>query len=126
MKFGYLELSDMETQQHRTLEEVQDAVRQLQRMAGLRQTGVFDRDTEELMYKPRCGVQDTSAQALMRSAGPESFTLNDGQWPNTDVTYRYDMYTYSIAACFSRRFPGLLRPAQQVLVLRGRCMGGRA
>jgi len=88
MQFGYLELSDTETQQHRTLEEVRDAVRRLQRTAGLRQTGVFDRDTVELMKKPRCGVQDTSSNELMRSAGPESFTLNSGQWPDTDVTYR--------------------------------------
>jgi len=88
MQYGYLALSDMETEQHRTLEEVQDAVRRLQRMAGLRQTGTFDAETEELMRRSRCGVQDTSAQALMRSAGPESFTLNSGQWPTTDVTYR--------------------------------------
>jgi len=90
MKFGYLALSDMETEQVRTLEEVRQAVRQLQRTAGLRQTGVIDHDTQELMTKPRCGVQDTSAAALTRSAGPESFTLNNGRWPTTDLTYRYD------------------------------------
>ena len=88
MKFGYLALSDMETQQVRTLEEVRVAVRRLQRQAGLPQTGAFDPETVELMKTPRCGVQDVSAPALARSAGPESFTLNSGQWPNTAVTYR--------------------------------------
>jgi len=88
MQFGYLELSDMETQQVRSLAEVRDAVRRLQRQAGLRQTGTFDAETVELMRTPRCGVQDIPAPALARSAGPESFTLNSGQWPNTDITYR--------------------------------------
>jgi len=92
MQFGYLALSDMETQQQRSLQEVQDAVRELQRKAGLRETGIFDGATERLMRTPRCGVQDTSAQALRRSAGPESFTLNHGQWPNSQLTYRYTIY----------------------------------
>jgi len=88
MQFGYLALSDMETQQQRTLDEVRAAVRELQRKAGLDPTGIFDGATEQLMRTPRCGVQDTSAQALRLSAGPESFTLNHGQWPNSQVTYR--------------------------------------
>jgi len=88
MQFGYLELSNMETQQLRSPEEVEDAVRRLQSMAGLQQTGRFDRETQELMTKPRCGVQDVSAAALTRSAGPESFTLNSGRWPKTSITYR--------------------------------------
>jgi len=92
MQFGYLEISDMETEQLRSEEEVQGAVRRLQRMAGLQQTGTFDRDTVELMTKSRCGVQDTSSTALMRSSGPESFTVNNGRWPNTDVTYRYKTF----------------------------------
>jgi len=90
MQFGYLALSDMETEQQRTIQEVRDAVRHLQRTAGLPETGTFDRDTQQLMRTPRCGVQDTTAAALSRSAGPESFTLNSGQWPHTDLTYRYD------------------------------------
>jgi len=89
MQFGYLAISDMETEQVRTLDEVRDAVRRLQRQAGLPQTGTFDRDTVQLMSTPRCGVQDVSAPALSRSAGPDSFTLNSGQWPNTAITYRY-------------------------------------
>jgi len=89
MQFGYMALTDIETQQHRTLEEVRDAVLRLQRTAGLRETGTFDHDTVELMQKPRCGVQDTSAAALSRAAGPDSFVLNSGRWPNMVVTYRY-------------------------------------
>jgi len=91
MKFGYVALSDMETQQYRSPEELGDAVRQLQRMAHLPETGRFDRATQELMKKPRCGVHDTAVAALTRSARPESFKLNSGQWPNTDLTYRYDI-----------------------------------
>ena len=82
----------METQQVRSVEELREAVRQLQRRAGLRQTGVFDGATQHLMTKPRCGVQDVSEVALRHSAGPESFTLNSGRWPRTDITYRYHTF----------------------------------
>jgi len=89
MQFGYLALSDMETQQLRSTEEIRDAVRQLQRNAGLPQTGILDHRTRVQMARPRCGVPDVQAAALRRSSGPESFTLNSGQWPHTDITYRY-------------------------------------
>jgi len=101
MQFGYLSLSDMETQQVRSLEEVRAAVRRLQRQAGLPQTGAFDSATERLMKTRRCGVQDLSAPALARSAGPESFTLNSGQWPHTAITYRYiALFTPSRTNCY--------------------------
>ena len=103
MQFGYLSLSDMETQQVRSLEEVRAAVRRLQRQAGLPPTGAFDSATERLMKTRRCGVQDLSAPALARSAGPESFTLNSGQWPHTAITYRYiALYAVAYELLFSR------------------------
>jgi len=91
MQFGYLALSDMETEQVRSMEEVQDAVRQLQRQAGIRPTGTFDPATVQLMRTPRCGVQDISARALALSSDPESFKLNSGQWTHTAITYRYEI-----------------------------------
>jgi len=96
MQYGYLELSDMETEQQRTVVEVEYAVKELQRRAGLRETGVFDSETRRLIQTPRCGVQDKSAgdssvqASAVRSSAPESFTLNNAQWPLTDITYKYD------------------------------------
>ena len=38
--------------------DMKDALKNLQSFVGIRQTGVLDKETLEIMKKPRCGVKD--------------------------------------------------------------------
>ncbi|XP_053670852.1 matrix metalloproteinase-14-like [Anopheles nili] len=60
MSFGYLEKSNIETGNLRTIDELESAVRNLQLFGGLKPTGTIDKETYELMKKPRCGAPDLS------------------------------------------------------------------
>uniref|UniRef100_A0A182PKF6 Peptidoglycan binding-like domain-containing protein n=1 Tax=Anopheles epiroticus TaxID=199890 RepID=A0A182PKF6_9DIPT len=60
MRFGYLEKSNIETGNLRTIDELKKAVESLQSYGGLNVTGIIDAETLELMRKPRCGAPDTS------------------------------------------------------------------
>lgn len=58
MEFGYLPKSNIETGNLRTMEQLQEAVRLFQSFANLEPTGEINRETMELMRKPRCGAPD--------------------------------------------------------------------
>ncbi|GAA6233148.1 matrix metalloproteinase-17-like [Lates japonicus] len=58
MKYGYLPPSDPSTGQLQAWTAVTNAVRAMQRFAGLRDTGVVDEDTIALMNSPRCSLPD--------------------------------------------------------------------
>ena len=59
-KFGYLSKSNLETGAMRTEQILRDAVKNLQFFAGINITGNVDKDTMELMMRPRCGVPDVT------------------------------------------------------------------
>ncbi|XP_060904806.1 matrix metalloproteinase-17b isoform X2 [Labrus mixtus] len=58
MKYGYLPPSDPSTGQLQAWTAVTNAVRAMQRFAGLNDTGVVDDDTVALMKSPRCSLPD--------------------------------------------------------------------
>uniref|UniRef100_A0A3B5BCM9 Matrix metalloproteinase-17-like n=1 Tax=Stegastes partitus TaxID=144197 RepID=A0A3B5BCM9_9TELE len=58
MRYGYLPPSDPSTGQLQAWTAVTDAVRAMQRFAGLRDTGVVDEETMALMTSPRCSLPD--------------------------------------------------------------------
>ncbi|KAM6999657.1 matrix metalloproteinase-17b [Tautogolabrus adspersus] len=58
MKYGYLPPSDPSTGQLQAWTAVTNAVRAMQRFAGLKDTGVVDEDTMALMKSPRCSLPD--------------------------------------------------------------------
>ncbi|XP_058466558.1 matrix metalloproteinase-2-like [Malaya genurostris] len=58
MEFGYLPKSNIETGNLRTMDQLKQAVRQFQSFANLNPTGDINRETLELMRKPRCGAPD--------------------------------------------------------------------
>lgn len=50
----------------------------------LRETGVLDKETTEIMAKPRCGVADTK-----RSNRNKRFSVKNGpKWNKTHLTWR--------------------------------------
>ncbi|XP_034545118.1 matrix metalloproteinase-17b [Notolabrus celidotus] len=58
MKYGYLPPPDPSTGQLQAWTAVTNAVRAMQRFAGLKDTGLVDEDTMMLMNSPRCSLPD--------------------------------------------------------------------
>jgi hypothetical protein len=58
MEFGYLPKSNIETGNLRTVDQLRDAIKNLQRIGNIPQTGRIDERTRMLMTAPRCGVPD--------------------------------------------------------------------
>ncbi|XP_055537460.1 matrix metalloproteinase-2 [Wyeomyia smithii] len=58
MEFGYLPKSNIETGNLRTMDQLKEAVRQLQSFANLNPTGEINQETLALMRRPRCGAPD--------------------------------------------------------------------
>ncbi|XP_058056751.1 matrix metalloproteinase-2-like [Anopheles bellator] len=96
MRYGYLEKSNIETGNLRTIDELQQAVRKLQMYGHLEPTGTVDEATLELMRKPRCGAPDVpdSLDFLPsndRRLGKRRFrryVIQGQKWQNSVVTWR--------------------------------------
>ena len=87
-KFGYLPQSDLETGLLRTVEQLEDAIRNLQGFAGIDMTGRIDQQTKDLIYKKRCGVQDVSIGFRnKRSLRVKRYNLQGQRWSHTNLTW---------------------------------------
>ena len=87
-KFGYLPQSDLETGMLRTLEQLEDAVRNLQGFAGINMTGKIDHQTKTLIQKKRCGVQDVSIGFRnKRSLRVKRYNLQGQRWSHNNLTW---------------------------------------
>uniref|UniRef100_A0A182UAH9 Peptidoglycan binding-like domain-containing protein n=1 Tax=Anopheles melas TaxID=34690 RepID=A0A182UAH9_9DIPT len=96
MQFGYLEKSNIETGNLRTIEELEQAVRSLQRFGGLEETGTVDEETLALMQRPRCGAPDDkdsldfrpSYEVRLKRSRSRRYVIQGQKWQNPIVTYR--------------------------------------
>ena len=77
-KFGYLVDSDPRSGTLRSKDDLEKAVRLLQRYAGLKETGQIDAATIKLMSKDRCGVPDFSKSDNARRR--RRYTLQGSKW----------------------------------------------
>ncbi|XP_076148840.1 matrix metalloproteinase-17b [Alosa pseudoharengus] len=62
-KYGYLPPSDASTGQLQTWSAVTQAVKAMQKYAGLEETGIADDETVRLMHTPRCSLPDEDRTA---------------------------------------------------------------
>ena len=87
-RFGYLPQSDLETGALRTMQQLEDAIRNLQGFAGINMTGVIDARTKQLIGQKRCGVQDVSlGYRNKRSIRVKRYNLQGQRWSHTNLTW---------------------------------------
>ena len=78
--FGYLKNLDPRLGMLRTNKELQDAVKGLQRFAGIKVTGNIDAATIKLIKMPRCGISDFGPTDNMRRR--KRYAAHGSKWHN--------------------------------------------
>ncbi|XP_070693442.1 matrix metalloproteinase-17b [Pempheris klunzingeri] len=101
MKYGYLPPSDPSTGQLQAWTAVTNAVRAMQRFAGLTDTGVVDADTLALMKSPRCSLpdQDGSSKSPANQEGRNMSRKRRrravSMWTRRNINWRLRSYPSS-------------------------------
>ncbi|KAM4698724.1 LOW QUALITY PROTEIN: matrix metalloproteinase-25 [Rhinophrynus dorsalis] len=90
-RYGYLP-PDPYSAQQQTLEGLREAVRTMQRFAGLRVTGDLDDETVSMMQKPRCSLPDVIQRPNMYSHRRRRFALSGTVWDKLELTWRIDSF----------------------------------
>uniref|UniRef100_A0A3P9NE72 Matrix metallopeptidase 7 n=1 Tax=Poecilia reticulata TaxID=8081 RepID=A0A3P9NE72_POERE len=72
------------TRKIRSASAMEQKVRQMQNFFGLRETGILDSNTMDVMKKPRCGVPDVDNY---------SFYPYHPKWKNRTISYKIAKYT---------------------------------
>ncbi|XP_035807584.1 matrix metalloproteinase-17b isoform X2 [Amphiprion ocellaris] len=94
MKYGYLPPSDPSTGQLQAWTAVTNAVRAMQKFAGLKDTGVVDEETMALMRSPRCSLPDQEEPSR-----PEGRKLRRrrmlSMWTRRNINWRLHSYPSS-------------------------------
>ena len=87
-RFGYLPQSDLETGALRTMQQLRDAIRNLQGFAGIDMTGEIDAETKKLIKQKRCGVQDVSLGFRnKREIRVKRYNLQGQRWSHNNLTW---------------------------------------
>ena len=88
-RFGYLPQSDLETGALRTMQQLRDAIRNLQGFAGINMTGEIDDQTRQLICRKRCGVQDVSLGFRNRRSvlRVKRYNLQGQRWSHSNLTW---------------------------------------
>ncbi|XP_037636435.1 matrix metalloproteinase-17b [Sebastes umbrosus] len=100
MKYGYLPPSDPSTGQLQAWTAVTDAVRAMQRFAGLKDTGVVDKETMALMNSPRCSLpdQDDPSKSPANQEGSDMRSRRrraTSMWTRRNINWRLRSYPSS-------------------------------
>ena len=90
-KYGYMK-TDPTADQGKSSQSksslVSNALREYQAFNNLRVTGELDRETMELMERPRCGMVDISDNLVEG----ENYLLQGSKWPESRLTWRVTKY----------------------------------
>ncbi|XP_072528112.1 matrix metalloproteinase-25 [Salminus brasiliensis] len=97
--YGYLPPLDSPVGRLQTKEGIERAVREMQRFAGLKETGQLDSATLALMGTPRCSLPDVlrledhlKKKRKMRNMKLRRYSLSGMKWDKTDLTWSVESY----------------------------------
>ncbi|KAM4634170.1 matrix metalloproteinase-17-like [Polymixia lowei] len=96
-RYGYMSPPNTRTGRLQTAESIQKALRQMQRFAGIEETGELDSATLALMETPRCSLPDiTGTEDLLRKRKRRrrrrKKDVSGLTWDNTDITWSIHSY----------------------------------
>ncbi|XP_075773468.1 LOW QUALITY PROTEIN: matrix metalloproteinase-25 [Pelodiscus sinensis] len=90
-RFGYLPPPDPMQAQLQTQEGLSDAIRMMQKFAGLQETGILDEGTLAMMDRPRCSLPDiVGTSELMRRR--KRYAHSGSVWGKKQLTWRVRSY----------------------------------
>ncbi|XP_069859752.1 matrix metalloproteinase-25-like [Dipodomys merriami] len=93
-RYGYLPAPDPGQAQLRSAARLHDALRLMQRFAGLPETGSLDPETIAAMQKPRCSLPDVLGSAgLVRRR--RRYALSGSMWKKRALTWRVQSFPQS-------------------------------
>ncbi|KAK2866003.1 hypothetical protein Q7C36_002059 [Tachysurus vachellii] len=93
-RYGYLPPPDPRTGRLQTKEGIESAIKQMQRFAGLKETGKLDADTLKQMSVPRCSLPDIvgSEDMLRKRRRKKRYALSGSSWESTNL--RWSVLSY--------------------------------
>ncbi|XP_067285943.1 matrix metalloproteinase-25 [Pseudorasbora parva] len=93
-RYGYLPPPDPRTGQLQTKEGIEKAIKEMQRFAGLKDTGKLDSDTLKLMSTPRCSLPDIigSGDLLKKRRRKRRYATTGLKWKKSDLTWSIQNY----------------------------------
>ncbi|XP_054850757.1 matrix metalloproteinase-25 [Eublepharis macularius] len=88
-RYGYLPPPDPMAARLQTQEELANAIKIMQRFAGLPMTGQLDRQTLQMMNRPRCSLPDIigTSELMRRRRRRRRYALSDTVWKKKDLTW---------------------------------------
>ncbi|OCT64582.1 matrix metalloproteinase-17 [Xenopus laevis] len=89
-RYGYLPPPDPFSAQQQTLEGLREAVKAMQRVAGLPETGELDDATVLMMKKPRCSLPDIIMRPERRSRRTKRYVLSGSVWDKKLLSWRLE------------------------------------
>uniref|UniRef100_A0A673HVC4 Matrix metalloproteinase-25-like n=1 Tax=Sinocyclocheilus rhinocerous TaxID=307959 RepID=A0A673HVC4_9TELE len=93
-RYGYLPPPDPRTGKLQTKEGIERAIKEMQRFAGLKDTGKLDSDTLKLMDTPRCSLPDIigSEDMLKKRRRKRRYATTGLRWKKSDLTWSIQNY----------------------------------
>ncbi|KAG9465722.1 hypothetical protein GDO78_017846 [Eleutherodactylus coqui] len=95
-RYGYLPPPDPYSAQQQTLDGLREAVKTMQKFAGLKETGILDKETIAMMHKPRCSLPDIIPSGYQRHRR-KRYAVSGSVWQKRDLSWRVESFPISLS-----------------------------